>query len=110
MKTLIAIVLCVILSLTVFSGLIASKDESFIIAAKYCTTLECIDILTLELDEWYDYGVLQSKNADMVTAFSRAGSDVQNMCNKAPNYNICLHYSKDLLEQFSKGYYSSLEK
>ncbi|AFU64059.1 valyl-tRNA synthetase modifier [Salmonella phage vB_SenM-AKM_NP4] len=100
--------IALVLSLLLISGANASGDnmeESLKIAKSFCSTnAECIDILSLQLDGAYEDGVRASKSkSEWNVLINRKTKQLNNLCDKAPNTEICFDYRNRLLEQYMRG-------
>ena len=100
--------LALVLGLLISSGAYASGgslEESLKIAKSFCATnTECIDILSLQLDGAHEDGVRASKSkAEWNVLMNRKTKQLNNLCDKAPNVEICLDYRNRLMEQYMKG-------
>jgi hypothetical protein len=100
--------LALVLGLMISTGAYASggsMEESLNIAKSFCSTnTECIDILSLQLDGAYEDGVRASKSkVDWNVLMNRKTKQLNNLCDKAPDLDICLDYRNRLMEQYMKG-------
>lgn len=87
-------------------GATANYDSSIEIAKRYCTTnMECIDIISLELDSAYHAGIRdgKKKNANLGNMIVIKKQKLTNFCDKAPNADLCLSYREELLKLYIKG-------
>ncbi|QQG32227.1 valyl tRNA synthetase modifier [Citrobacter phage CkP1] len=100
--------LALVLGLMISVGAYASSEsmeESLHIAKSFCSTnIECVDILSLQLDGAYEDGVRASKSkVDWNVLMNRKTKQLNNLCDKAPKIEICLDYRNRLMEQYMKG-------
>ncbi|ANA49460.1 valyl tRNA synthetase modifier [Salmonella phage vB_SnwM_CGG4-1] len=100
--------IALVLSLLLTTGANASEgimEESLKIAKSFCSAnVECIDILSLQLDGAYEDGVRASKNkSEWNVLINRKTKQLNNLCDKAPSASMCLDYRNRLLEQYMRG-------
>ena len=108
MKKLIFI-LCMVCSFQAFSSDSNSMHESLRIAKAFCSANpECIDILALELDSAYDDGVRDSiSKSQWSSLINRKAKQLNNLCDKAPNVEVCKTYRDQLILRYIVGLSSS---
>ncbi|AWD90547.1 valyl tRNA synthetase modifier [Erwinia phage Cronus] len=98
--------LCLLLSILFSVSAANAYDQSLEIAKRFCSSnLECIDILSLELDSAYHAGQKDGgkKNADLNKLVIDKKSRLSTFCAKAPNADLCSAYRDQLLMLYVKG-------
>ncbi|ASD52047.1 valyl tRNA synthetase modifier [Pseudomonas phage PspYZU05] len=80
------------------------------IAQKYCTgKTECVDIVSLELDEFYDKGYNDSKTYNWGAAMLRVTAELNSLCATSPDKLLCESYRNELTIQYLTGHRIGVE-
>lgn len=80
-------------------------DDSLKSAKMFCgSNNECIDIIALELDSSYRAGLeAKIKGTRWDLAVNRRAKQLTDLCDKAPNEDLCFNYRNLLLQKFVIG-------
>lgn len=80
-------------------------SDSLRIAQTFCNTnAECVDILALELDSAFSEGVKDSRStAQWTSLINRKAKSMKDLCDNAPNENICMMYRDQLMARYMAG-------
>ena len=84
-------------------------DESTQIAKRFCKdNEECNNIISLELDSAYYSGKedMKRKNANPANLIKNKKKKLSQLCDKAPNEEMCLAYRESLMTLYMKGLFN----
>lgn len=75
-------------------------------ANKMCgSDTECSTVIALELDGSYHDGVVsRSKSQPLQLAMHDKEKSLNDLCDKAPDQNLCDYYKHELIKEFYLGY------
>ena len=84
----------------------APKDSSLELAKQFCSVKnsECLSILSFDFDKVYAEGQTDSDSRfKWSTLVSRKSKELETLCDKAPDMQVCVNYRNTMLQVYIAG-------